>query len=108
MNLKMGKGLAHIVFFTLNDASSEMVSKLQADCQTYLSGHPGTNYFSVGTRNIELDRPVNDSEFHVALHVCFESKEAHDAYQVHPRHTEFIERQKSNWKSVRVFDSDLP
>jgi hypothetical protein len=37
----------------------------------------------------------------------FESKEAHDRYQDHPRHKKFIEESKDAWKRVRVFDSYL-
>jgi hypothetical protein len=64
-------------------------------------------HFSAGTLNDELARPVNDRAFDVALHVVFESKAAHDAYQQDPRHLQFIEENKPNWKQVRVFDSDV-
>lgn len=99
------KKLAHIVFFTLKDGIENGTQNLLAACEEYLAGHDGVEYYSAGSRCEELDRPVNDQEFHVALHVVFESKEAHDAYQTHPRHLEFIESQKATWKQVRVFDS---
>lgn len=95
--------LAHMVYFTLNDASE--TDTLVEGCMKYLTNHPGLVYFSVGKRAEEFDRPVNDQQFHVALHAVFESKEAHDAYQTSPRHLEFIERCKALWKQVRVFDS---
>ena len=53
----------------------------------------------------ELNRPVNDRDFHVGLLVVFENKAAHDKYQAHERHLKFIEENKPNWKKVRVFDS---
>ena len=53
-------------------------------CKKYLPTHPGVLHFSVGTLNPELDRPVNDRDFDVALHIVFDSKAAHDAYQVAP------------------------
>jgi hypothetical protein len=99
--------LAHIVFFTLTDASAEKVQALIDACNEYLSGHPGTVYFSAATLNPDLARPVNDRDYQVALHVVFDSREAHDAYQVEPRHLKFIEDQKYNWAKVRVFDSDI-
>lgn len=99
--------LAHNVFFTLEDNSAEAIETLVADCKTYLSGHDGTAFFAVGTLADGYERPVNDREFDVALHTIFESREAHDAYQVAPRHLEFIERRKANWKTVRVFDSEV-
>lgn len=99
--------LGHMVYFTLNDSSNEAIEALISSCKEHLSGHPGTVFFSAGTRVPDLNRPVNDSEFHVALQLVFESREAHDQYQVHERHKTFIETNKGNWAEVRVFDSDL-
>jgi hypothetical protein len=97
--------LAHDVFFTLKDRSPEARAALVAACQKYLAGHPGTVFFAAGTPAEEFDRPVNDRGFDVALHVYLESKEAHDAYQTHPRHKTFIAEVSANWQTVRVFDS---
>jgi hypothetical protein len=99
--------LAHIVFFTLHESSPANRAALVAACDKYLSGHEGTVYYSAGILNDELARPVNDRGFDVALHVVFESKAAHDVYQQHPRHLQFVEENKPNWKQVRVFDSDI-
>lgn len=99
--------LAHMVFFTLANRSEENAKKLADACQTYLTGHEGTLYFSVGTRAEEFDREVNATDFDVALHVVFDGKAAHDTYQEHPRHLEFIEKNKDLWSGVRVFDSYL-
>jgi hypothetical protein len=97
--------LAHDVFFTLKDRSPEAVDALVTACRRYLSGHEGVVYFSAGALAEELDRPVNDRAFDVALHVYLASLEAHDAYQAHPRHKTFIGEMSSNWATVRVFDS---
>ena len=99
--------LAHMVYFTLHDPSPDAVQGLVTACHRYLSGHEGVVYFSVGTLNRELVRPVNDLGYHVCLNLVFDSKESHDKYQVEPRHIRFIEEQKPGWKQVRVFDSDL-
>jgi quinol monooxygenase YgiN len=99
--------LGHHVFFTLQDASRESVDALLAACRKYLTGHEGVTDFAVGVRDEGLTRPVNDSQYHVSLHVTFRDRAAHDVYQTHPRHEAFIEEQKGNWKSVRVFDSLL-
>ncbi len=97
--------LAHNVYFSLNDRSDAAREKLVAACKKYLSGHPGTVFFAAGVLAGELDRPVNDRDFDVALHVIFDSREAHDRYQKDARHLKFIEENTSNWKKVRVFDS---
>jgi hypothetical protein len=99
--------LSHIVYFTLHDPSPQKVADLVSACHRYLSHHDGVVYFSVGTLNRELARPVNDLNYDVSLHVVFDSKDSHDRYQVEPSHLRFIEEQKPAWKQVRVFDSDL-
>ena len=97
--------LAHNVFFALHDASDAPKAKLVAACNKYLTNHPGTVFFACGTLAAELDRPVNDRDFDVALHIVFQTKADHDAYQAAARHDQFIAENKGNWKKVRVFDS---
>ncbi|MEQ8791678.1 MAG: Dabb family protein [Pirellulaceae bacterium] len=97
--------LAHMVYFTLKDASSAAIDKLVRSCHENLSGHDGTVFFAAGTLVEDLQRPVNVRDFHVALHVVFTNREAHDAYQTHERHLQFIEQNKENWAQVRVYDS---
>lgn len=99
--------LGHMVYFTLKDRSPAAVQKLVADCHKYLTDHPGTAFFAAGTLVPDLTRPVNQTDFDVALQVVFESRAAHDAYQVAPRHLQFIEENKPNWAQVRVFDADV-
>lgn len=98
-------GLAHVVFFTLKDQSPASVESFIAACNKYLTEHPGTVHYSVGAREPSYQRPVNDQEFDVALVAVFDSKAAHDQYQVAPRHKEFIAEQSPNWSKVRVFDA---
>jgi hypothetical protein len=98
--------LVHNVYFTLHDPSPAGKEKLVAACKKYLTDHPGTMFFAVGTRAEEYQRPVNDQAYHVSLHMAFDTRTNHDHYQVAPRHNQFIEENKADWKQVRVFDSD--
>lgn len=103
----MAAPTAHMVFFTLKEPSDANRDKLVAACHKHLSGHEGVSHFSVGVLADGLDREVNDRAFHVALHLVFETREAHDTYQTAPRHLAFIREASSLWSGVRVFDSDL-
>lgn len=98
--------LAHQVFFTLKNRDDASVAAFIGECQEHLNGHDGQVGFAVGRREPKYTRPVN-ADYDVALHTVFEDQAAHDAYQVAPRHLTFIERQKENWASVQVFDSNL-
>ena len=99
--------LGHMVYFELKEPTEEKISGLVASCKEHLSGHPGTAFFAAGTLVADLDREVNQRDFHVALQLVFESREAHDTYQVSDRHIAFIESNKNDWASVRVFDADV-
>jgi hypothetical protein len=99
--------LAHLVYFTLTDNSPAAVRKQLDLCRHYLTDHPGTVSFLVGTRTPGLNREVNDKEFDVALHVVFKDRAAHDRYQTNERHVKFIEESRPNWAKVRVFDADV-
>ena len=97
--------LAHNVFFTLHDRSTAAKERLVAACKKYLADHPGVVFFAAGTLAEELDRPVNDREFDVALHVIFDTPANQDIYQTAPLHLQFIAEEKETWAKVRVFDS---
>lgn len=99
--------LAHHVFFQLHEPTDANVQKLVDSCKKYLADHDGVVDFSVGRREPGLDRPVNDANYDVSLHVIFSDRASHDVYQTAPRHLEFIALEKPTWKSVRVFDSNL-
>jgi hypothetical protein len=97
--------LVHDVFFTLEDSSPAKIDGLVAACHKYLKEHPGVVFFAAGKVASDLARPVNDRMYHVALHVAFSDRAAHDVYQTAPDHLKFIEENKPNWRQVRVFDN---
>ncbi len=101
----MSQSLVHNVYFTLEDPTPASIAHLVEQGHEYLSGHPGVEYFSMGTLVEDLERPVNDRDFHVALSVVFIDRAAHDTYQVSQRHVAFIENNKETWAEVRVFDA---
>jgi hypothetical protein len=64
-------------------------------------------FYAAGLLNETLRREVNDLDFDVSLQLVFLDKAAHDTYQVHPKHQQFIEENKPTWAKVRVFDADV-
>jgi hypothetical protein len=97
--------LAHNVYFTLKDNSDTAKKKLVEACKKYLTPHSGIVFFACGTLATALQRPVNDRDFDVALHIVFTNQEEHDKYQEAALHLKFIEENRDNWRKVRVFDS---
>jgi hypothetical protein len=106
-NATDGPLLAHMVYFSLYDATEEARGRLLHACQKYLAGHPGILFFGCGTRDAELRREVNVLDFDVGLHIVFRDRAAHDHYQQTAEHLQFIAENKHNWRQVRVFDSLL-
>ncbi len=103
----MSGRLAHNVFIKLKDRSPAKVEELVAACKNYLNVQPGIVFFAAGTLAEELNRPVNDLDFDVALHVIFDTPANQDLYQVAPLHLQFIEENRDAWAKVRVFDSHV-
>ena len=101
----MASRVAHNVFFKLTDNSPAKVSELVGACHKYLNVQPGILFFAAGPLCAEFDRAVNDRDWDVGLHLVFDTKASHDAYQDDPTHNKFIAEQKGNWAKVRVFDS---
>jgi hypothetical protein len=97
--------LVHNVYFQLKESTPAKIQALNEACHKYLSGHEGVVYFAAGPVVEELSRPVNQKDFDIALCVVFADRAAHDVYQTHPRHLQFIDENKATWEKVRVFDS---
>ncbi|MBN2063487.1 MAG: Dabb family protein [Sedimentisphaerales bacterium] len=96
--------LIHNVYFSLQDASEAKVLELITEAKKYLKNDPGLIHFAVGKRAQEFSRPVNDQSYEVCLNTVFKDKQAHDSYQVSKEHVEFVNRNKANFKSIRVCD----
>jgi hypothetical protein len=97
--------LAHNVFFKLKDPTPANVAALVAACHRDLNVQAGIVFFAAGPICKELDRPVNDRDWDVGLHLVFDTKASHDAYQDDATHNKFIDENKPTWAGVRVFDS---
>ncbi|MFO0802567.1 MAG: Dabb family protein [Gemmataceae bacterium] len=98
--------IGHMVYFKLKDGSPEARKKFIDSCDALLSDHPGTVYYSTGVLAGEFKGQFNDREFDVALTLVFDSKDAHDKYQVSEKHTKFVNDNKAAMEKVRVFDSE--
>ena len=96
--------IAHNVYFTLDDNSPAAVKAMIEDCHRCLAHLPGIVFYAAGTCS-DVDRPVSDRDYDVALQVVFQDRAALDAYSTNPTHVAFMDKHGANWKGVRVFDS---
>jgi hypothetical protein len=94
----------HTVFFWVNEqATGDAVAQLKSDCVELLGEIPGVRFCFAGTP-AGTPRPVVDNSYAVAVTVVLEDAAAHDVYQTHPLHLDFIARNKPNWSRVQVYD----
>ena len=64
-------GATYTYTFFGHDNSPANVQKLVAACKKHLSGHNGEVFFAAGTLCEDLKREVNDTDWHVGLHIVF-------------------------------------
>ncbi len=95
---------SHIVIFWTEPGQPPAADELIAGAERYLKPIPGIRHFHVGLM-VPSHRDVVDRSYQVALNVAFDDKAAHDAYQAHPLHLEFVDRVlKRVCRQVRVYD----
>jgi hypothetical protein len=96
--------LSHVVIFWTNPAQPNAVDDLIAGANKYLKDIPGVLQFHVGKMS-PSPRAVVDQSYQVALNLIFPSKQAEQAYQVHPQHIEFVEKVfKRTCQKVIIYD----
>src|SRR5688572_11012500 len=94
----------HIVLFWLKpEAPRDQQQKLLADCSELLGKIPGVRKLTTG-KPAMTPRSVVDNSYHVGMFVLLDDSAAHDVYQEHPLHKEFLARHKDHWQRVQVYD----
>lgn len=97
--------LVHAVYFWLNeDAPADEASKLAQGCRTLLGKVPTVRHLWAGGPAQTPRREIIDDSYDVGLCVVLDDMAAHDVYQEHPLHKEFIVRHKMHWKRVQIYD----
>jgi hypothetical protein len=94
----------HSVFFYKNPAATPpQIEQFIHDCYSLLSKIPGVTHLQAGPPAM-TPRPVVDNTYAVGLTVILTDSAAHDLYQSHPLHLDFIARNKSTWARVQIYD----
>ncbi|QCR22123.1 Dabb family protein [Pontibacter sp. SGAir0037] len=94
----------HHVFFWLSNAGSAEDRAQLLEGLNSLKEIEEIRQLHIGVP-ADTNRPVIDSSYEFSLLMLFESKEAHDAYQVHPVHQEFVQKCSSLWSKVVIYDA---
>ena len=98
--------LVHTVLFWLKeDLDADQIAKFRSGVET-LKDIESAEAVYVGTVADTPDRPVIDTSYDFCLTVLLKDIPAHDAYQEHQIHQEFISNFKDYWAEVKIYDAD--
>lgn len=94
----------HSVFFWLKEGTAETVlQEMEEDCWKLIDSMPMVQSTYVGYP-AGTPREVVDNSYSLGLTTILPDPDAHDAYQVHPNHQQFLEKYKSHWEKVQIYD----
>ena len=97
--------LVHTVFFWLKkDSPAGERDRLIQGCHQLLGKIPTVRHLWTGAPASTPMREVIDTTYSVGLTVVLDDLKAHDVYQEHPLHKEFIAKHKEQWERVRIYD----
>lgn len=98
--------LVHTVLFWLNkDLAGDQITDFRMGLES-LTRIESAEKAYVGTPAATPERPVIDVSYDFCLTVICKDVAAQNAYQVDPKHTEFLDQFKDYWRKVKVFDAD--
>jgi hypothetical protein len=100
--------LRHTVYFWLNDDIVEQDRKeFEEGLKKLMNEVDMVDKWEIGIPAPTERRTVTDHSFNYSLLAWFRSLEDHDQYLVHPEHRTFVDRFRSLWKKVKVYDSTV-
>lgn len=98
--------LVHAVYFWLKaDLTEAQRAEFQRGVDS-LADIKSVEKVYIGRPAATAKRPVIDDSYSVALVVLCRDVAAQDAYQVDPRHLAFVEKFKTYWTRVQIYDSE--
>ncbi len=98
--------LVHTVLFWLREDLTEEEFKEFRRGLEPLRSIVYTKAAYVGTPARTEERPTIDNTYSVAITLIFENIADHDSYQIHPMHKAFLNRFKTYWTKVLIYDFD--
>ena len=98
--------LVHTVFFWLHkDLDYEQRTQFGMGLESLKDIEHADSVF-IGRPASVAERPVCDISYDFCLTVILKDVAAHDAYQTHEIHQNFIAAHKEQWEKVKIYDAD--
>jgi len=98
--------LVHTVYFWLKpELTAQQCADFRRGVES-LGTIKSVEKIYVGTPAKTEKRPIIDDSYSVALTVLCQDVAAHNAYQVDPIHHVFIDKFKTYWSRVQIYDAE--
>jgi hypothetical protein len=98
--------LVHAVYFWLREDLNDVERDTFMQAVRTLKGIAEVQAAYIGGPAGTERRPVIDASYSCALVLVFADVAAQDRYQTDPIHLAFVERCRSFWKRVQIYDSE--
>ncbi len=91
----------HVVLFTLQEKGD--IAELERDCDQFLRQIPSVAVYACGG-HYDTGRAIVDASYDVGLYVSFRTNEDYQAYLDAPGHVELVEKWKTRWSEIIIYD----
>lgn len=95
--------LVHNVFFWLKPGLTPAETAEFEEGLNSLLSIPAVRHGFVG-RPSSTNRPIIDRTYSYGETFVFDDVAGHDAYQEHPIHVAFVEKNRDKWETVKIYD----
>ncbi len=95
-----------VIFYLRSDLTDAQKLEFRNEGLESLRPIPSVQQLYVGGPASIPPRPVVDLSFTYAVTAVFADIAGHNAYQVDPVHKAFVERFKSYWAKVQIYDAE--
>ena len=91
----------HVVLFNLQEKAD--IPELERDCAEFIRQIPTVAVYACGG-HYDTGREIVDGSYDVGLFVSFRTPEDYQAYLADPMHVELVEKWKSRWSEITIYD----
>lgn len=95
-----------VIFYLRSDLTDAQKHEFRAEGLESLRPIKSVKQLYVGVPAAIPPRPVVDLSFTFAITAIFDNVAGHNAYQVDPVHVAFVNRFKSYWTKVQIYDAE--
>jgi hypothetical protein len=91
----------HVVLFKLDDPAD--IAELERDCDTFLKQIPSVVAYACGG-HYDTGREIVDGSYDVGLYVSFKDAEGYQDYLENQDHVTLVEKWKTRWTDITIYD----